>query len=83
MGRYTDARYTESSLSKRDKGCKYYPSCLNCPYECNGDEPVFRSLAHRKRIRNKRIRELASEGRTAPGLAREFNLSVRSIQRIL
>lgn len=64
----------------KDTGCELASSCLGCPLtDCKDDVP--RSLSLQRR-RNKQIRELAGE-KSVAGLARQFNLSERTIQRVL
>ena len=79
----TDAR----SYSGDDSGCEMatnelgYPSlCYECPFpQCAFDEPGFGVKRMGKLKRNERIRK--SQLKTSE-LAKEFGLSIRTIQRV-
>lgn len=65
----------------RDEGCKWWPSCLECPYEkCVLDEPIKTRM---KQQRNEEIKRKAKEGMVETDLSKEYSLSLRTIQRIL
>lgn len=65
----------------KDEGCKWWPSCLECPYEkCVLDEPIKIKI---KQQRNQEIKRKAKDGMVEAELASEYGLSLRSIQRIL
>jgi DNA-binding NarL/FixJ family response regulator len=67
----------------KDKGCEFFPSCLNCPFPvCIEDEPRGRQKM-RKRDRESRIAALRSEGKSVSEIADMFNLSRRSVYRAL
>ena len=71
----------------RDEGCEVAPSCLRCPLsQCKYDDP----LAYHRSVRTERDRSILKmiqqEG-VPPGgiaeLARRFDLSIRTVHRIL
>lgn len=71
----------------KDTGCKYFPSCLNCPLpECLYDNPD--ALAD-YRLQQRRERDLIvaaiirNEGLTTREAAVRFQVTDRSIYRIL
>ena len=66
-----------------DDGCEFARSCLECPYSvCVYDQPVSRRRKFRT-IRDKQICRLFKSGRDVNELADIFNLSGRTVQRIV
>ena len=68
----------------RDEGCEVAPSCLRCPLlQCKYDDP----LAYQSRKRGQRDEAVMDarkqEGATITELARRFDLSIRTVHRIL
>ena len=67
----------------RDDGCRVAPECLNCPLElCIYDDPadlVTTSRAHR----DDWIFTLRKKGVSATEIARNLNLSARTIHRVI
>ncbi len=68
----------------RDDGCEVSPSCLNCPLpQCKYDDPAW----YQREIRNRRDQEVLKvqkvEGLTVPQIASRFELSQRTVFRIL
>ena len=68
----------------RDDGCEVSPSCLRCPLsQCKYDDP----LAYQRGLRRQRDQEVLDvrhrERVTVPELAQRFELSVRTVHRIL
>ncbi|MSQ40397.1 MAG: hypothetical protein EXR55_01790 [Dehalococcoidia bacterium] len=68
----------------RDEGCEVTPSCLRCPLsQCKYDDP----LEYQSRKRDQRDQEVLGvrlqEGAKVIELARRFDLSVRTVHRIL
>ena len=68
----------------RDDGCEIYPSCLRCPLpQCKYDNP----LLGRRKKRAERDREVVDafrqEGLTAPQVAARFDMSQRTVFRII
>jgi hypothetical protein len=68
----------------RDQGCDLSPSCLKCPLpKCRHDKQEGGRRAS-KRLRNLEIfRQRTASGRSISELAKEFDLSKRTIQRII
>jgi hypothetical protein len=68
----------------RDEGCELADSCLNCPLpKCIYDEPGGRQH-WLKRQRNRQIvRLFTTEGKGVKELASMFNISRRTVQRVL
>jgi len=65
-----------------DEGCDLFPSCLNCPLpQCRYDGPERRQVA--KELRNEEVIRLHSGGETIKGLARRYEVSTRTIYRIV
>jgi hypothetical protein len=65
-----------------DLGCELHPKCLECP------EPTGCALGrihakNKKQQRELDIRRAVREGAIPLDLAREYNLDVRTIQRII
>ena len=84
----TSMRLTPDVLQEfyayRDAGCDLSPSCLECPLpQCKYDNPL---LGRRKR-RSGRDRQVVDafrqEGLTAPQVAARFDMSQRTVFRIL
>jgi len=68
---------------RKDTGCEFAPSCLNCPFEsCVYEYPGGRK-AWLKRGRDGEIKRLAGEGKTTKDLAEMFGVCRRSIQRVI
>jgi hypothetical protein len=67
----------------KDEGCEYAYSCLSCPFpQCFYDDP--RGSYHRfKALRNKEIKRLLKAGRKVKELALLFQISQRTINRVL
>lgn len=70
-------------LVKVDRGCKYAPSCLGCPFsECvYGEFRGERSML--KAERDKDIAELSSGGMSAKQIAERFDIHIRTVHRAL
>ena len=67
----------------RDEGCEMSDSCLSCPFQqCIYDEPGGRQH-WLKKLRDREIARLFSEGRGERELASIFGLSRRTVQRAL
>ncbi len=71
----------------KDTGCKYFPSCLNCPLpECLYDDPQGLSK-YRAQLRLERDRDTAAiilrENLTPKEAAGRFGKTERTIFRIL
>lgn len=68
----------------RDQGCDLSPSCLRCPLpKCRHDKQEG-SRRVSKRLRDLEIfRQRTASGRSISELATEFDLSKRTIQRII
>ena len=66
-----------------DEGCELTPACLSCPMpRCAFDEPggVAKLIVDQ---RNEQVVQQAFKGKSPRQLSTLFNLSLRSIQRIL
>ena len=68
----------------RDQGCDLSPSCLRCPLpKCRHDKQEGGKRVS-KRLRDLEIlRQRTAAGRSISELATEFDLSTRTIQRII
>ena len=78
-----DRHMIDDECNWKDKGCEFYPSCLNCPLPvCIEEEPRGRQKL-RKRAREHRIAALRREGKSIAEIAVMFSLSRRSIYRAL
>jgi hypothetical protein len=68
----------------RDQGCDLYPSCLKCPLpKCRHDKQEGERRTS-KRLRDLEIfRQRTVSGRSISELSLEFDLSKRTIQRII
>ncbi len=74
-----------------DSGCQqatnylgYQSSCLKCPfYKCILDELGIGVARAKKRIRNEEIWQRFKEGQSTSDLAKAFDVSSRTIQRIV
>ena len=70
-------------LEYRDSGCDLAPSCLRCPLvRCRYDEPGG-ARALLQSSRDEAVQRRREEGAGIDGLAAEFDLSRRSVFRIL
>jgi hypothetical protein len=66
-----------------DKGCNLHNSCLNCPLlSCVYDEPNGR-INYIRRQRDTEILHRFRRGETLEKLASHFEISRRTIQRVL
>ena len=68
----------------RDTGCNVSPSCLSCPLpRCKYDDPAeYHRVQYEQRFRQ--ILQVQRSGnQSAAMLARQFGLSVRTMQRAL
>ena len=80
-----------SFYNKNDSGCHtatsylgHHSSCLKCPFrKCVYDEVGVGPVTILKRQRNEEILKRQAEGLSTEGLADEFDVSTRTIQRIL
>jgi len=68
---------------RRDTGCEFAPSCLNCPFEICVDEYPGGKAAWLKKERDGYIKKFYREGKTTKDLAVMFGVSERTIQRVL
>lgn len=67
----------------QDKGCKFAPSCLSCPFsKCIYDE-VGGEKGWLERQRNKEIIRLFKEGKSIKELMVMFGVSERIVRRVL
>ena len=68
----------------RDEGCDLAPSCLNCPFpRCRYDEEGG-IAGFMRRKRDSELRRLRQEEGLSPlELAERFNVSLRSVYRII
>ncbi len=67
----------------RDRGCEFYPSCLNCPLpRCVEDEPRGQQRL-RMAARQRRMLELRHIGKSVKEIAELFCVSIRTVQRAL
>lgn len=67
----------------QDDGCEFADSCLNCPFpECIYAQPGGRQQ-WLKRLRDKEVLQLHTQGKGVKELAEMFGVSQRTIQRIL
>ena len=68
----------------RDRGCDLFPSCLKCPMpKCRHDLQAQGKRSARM-LRNKEIfRQRITSGKSTAYIAAEFDLSKRTIQRIV
>jgi hypothetical protein len=67
----------------RDEGCDLAPSCLRCPFpRCRYDEEGG-IAGFKRRERDSELRRLRDEGLSPTELAARFNVSLRSVYRIL
>jgi len=70
-------------INWRDRGCEYFPSCLNCPLpKCLEDEPRGQQRL-RMRARRTRMVELRQMGKSVKEIAELFGVSKRTVQRAL
>ena len=67
----------------KDSGCRFSPSCLNCPIQiCIYDDPSFvRNLE--KNNRDENIIEDRSNGLSNQQIAKKYNVSIRTVHRSL
>jgi hypothetical protein len=70
-------------VTYKDEGCRFHPSCLQCPYPtCFYDRfPSRRNWLKEKR--NLEISKLADSGWKIKDLCLLFGLSYRTVQRII
>ena len=68
----------------RDEGCELAASCLNCPFPgCIYDEPGGKQRLLKEQRDTEIARLYDDENKNIKELALLFNLSVRTIQRVL
>ena len=67
----------------RDEGCEHAARCLNCPFKkCLYEEPGGREHYFKSR-RNSEVARRRGEGKSTREIAKEFNVSERTVQRII
>ncbi len=67
----------------QDDGCEFADACLNCPFpECIYAQPGGRQQ-WLKRLRDREVQQLHTQGKGVKELAAMFGTSQRTIQRIL
>ena len=67
-----------------DTGCSYHDACLSCPFpECRYEGERGEGFQKEIAIRDRKIFSLRKNGVPVPELQRAFNLSKRSIARII
>ena len=67
-----------------DKGCRFAPSCLNCPFpKCKLDELGTGIIRAKKRNRNEEICRRFKQGESVKELTQAFKVSRRTIQRVI
>ncbi len=67
----------------KDEGCELASSCLNCPFpQCTLDIPRGKQQ-FLKGQRDKKILEGYRQGKKVARLAEEFDISQRTVQRVL
>jgi hypothetical protein len=70
-------------INWQDKGCEFFPSCLNCPLpKCVEDEPRGQQRL-RMAARKRRMNELRQVGKSVREIAGLFGVSRRTVQRAL
>ena len=68
----------------RDMGCQVSPSCLQCPLpQCKYDNPGWIQREKRSERDRQVVHALRRDGLSAPQAAARFDLSQRTIFRIL
>ncbi len=74
---------TDEEYYYRDNGCELSPSCRDCPLpRCAYEEPGGIQQV-KMNLRNSHIVDLATQGKEVKEIAALYQVSVRSIQRIL
>ena len=70
-------------INWRDRGCEFFPACLNCPLpKCLEDEPRGQQRL-RMAARKRRMVELRQVGKSVREIAGLFGVSKRTVQRAL
>jgi hypothetical protein len=70
-------------INWRDRGCEFFPSCLNCPLpQCVEDEPRGQQRL-RMEARKRMMAELRQMGKSVNEIAGLFGVSKRTVQRAL
>ena len=68
----------------RDEGCEFADSCLNCPLpKCIYEEPGGRQHWLKRQRDRQIVRLFTIEGKGVKELALMFNISQRTVQRVL
>ena len=68
----------------RDQGCDLSPSCLKCPLpRCRHDAEAQGKRSARMLRDREILRQRTAAAKSAAELAAEFNLSKRTVQRII
>ena len=68
----------------RDRGCDLSPSCLKCPLpRCRHDVEAHSKRSARMLRDRELLRQRTAAGKSIAELAAEFDLSKRTIQRII
>lgn len=67
-----------------DEGCSLHPCCLACPRPlCIEDEQGRRRLGKARVERNEAVRQMHQKGVAQQEIQRQFQISERSLYRIL
>ena len=70
-------------INWKDIGCELCPSCLNCTLpRCIEEEPRGKQKL-RMKMRSRQIADMHRSGKPLEDIARTFNISVRTVQRVL
>jgi DNA-binding CsgD family transcriptional regulator len=79
----SEVELVPDDINWRDRGCEFFPSCLDCPLpKCVEDEPRGQQrlrMAHR----NRRMADLRRLGKSVKEIAGIFGVSMRTVQRAL
>jgi len=68
----------------QDEGCELAKSCLNCPFpRCIYDIPRGKLHLLKSRRNHKILEQFQKEGKGIKELATAFNISQRTVQRVL
>ena len=68
----------------QDRGCDLFPSCLKCPLpRCRHDMQAQGKRSARMLRDREILRQRSTSGKSTAELATEFDLSKRTIQRII
>ena len=79
----TDLELLPDDINWKDRGCEFFSACLSCPLpRCIEERPRGKQRL-RMLARASQMAQLKRQGRSTAEIAKLFNVSKRTVQRVL